>query len=171
MKRAPFCFILLLTAAGSALASDLRVRLDLRFNGAPLVFDSPANTNAAGQAVSISRLDFLLSDFALRRTDGAWINRTNWFASVRARDGRTSFVVNAIPPAQYRPHPFQRGPRTRRQSQRRRAIPRRLIRSIPRSTACIGAGPAATSFSRSKAAGATMAGPAAIRFTSPPTVA
>jgi hypothetical protein len=82
-------------------AADLQVEVLPLFNGAPLIFDSITNVTAAGQVISVTRLDFLLSDFALRRSDGTWIGQTNWFAYVNAREGRTRFPLNGILAAHY----------------------------------------------------------------------
>ncbi len=90
---------LTLPAAGQG--SRLRIEIDPRFGGAPLVFDALTNVTAAGQRVSVTRLDFLLSHAALRRTDGMWIEQTNWFACIKAREGRTHCELDAIPAGQY----------------------------------------------------------------------
>ncbi len=90
---------LLQGAAGRA--ADLQVEIVPRFNGAPLVFDALTNKTAASQVISVTRLDFLVSNFALRREDGVWIGRTNWFAYVNAREGRTSFRLEGIPTGRY----------------------------------------------------------------------
>src|SRR5579872_502556 len=82
-------------------SANLQVEIVPLFDGAPLVFDSPAHRTAAGQKISITRLDFLLSDFALRRADGTWIEQTNWFAFISAREGKTRFQVEAVPAGDY----------------------------------------------------------------------
>jgi cytochrome c peroxidase len=73
------------------------VRVVPQFNGAPLVFDALTNKTAKGQTISVTRLDFLMSDVALRRGDGVWIGQTNWFAYISAREGRTSFALENVP--------------------------------------------------------------------------
>ncbi|MGP8021519.1 MAG: MbnP family protein [Limisphaerales bacterium] len=85
----------------SAAASDLRVDFIPQFNGAPLVFDVLTNRIASGQKISVTRLDFLLSDISLHRTDGAWLEQKNWFAFVSARDGKNSFTLENVPPGDY----------------------------------------------------------------------
>jgi cytochrome c peroxidase len=72
-----------------------------QFNGAPLVFDSLANQTAGGQNISVTRLDFLLSDIALHRADGTWIEQKDWFAFIGARDGRTNVTLENIPAGNY----------------------------------------------------------------------
>jgi cytochrome c peroxidase len=98
MKRARNNFILLFATAiaFSAAASDLRVDFIPQFNSVPLAFDALKNQTAAGQKISVTRLDFLASDIALRRADGIWIGKTNWFAYIGARDGKTNFTLENI---------------------------------------------------------------------------
>ena len=104
-----FLPILFLAGVSAAFAATLEVEIVPRFNGAPLVFDSVTNVTAAGQTVSVTRLDFLLSNFALRREDGVWLGLTNWFACVSAREGRTSFRVEGIPAGRYEAARFHVG--------------------------------------------------------------
>ena len=93
MNRALKKILLLpLLLASGAIAADLRVDFAPQFNGVPLAFDSLANQTASGQKISVTRLDFLASEIALRRTDGVWIGQTNWFGYISARDGRTNFT-------------------------------------------------------------------------------
>jgi len=93
----------------SAVAADLRVDFAPQFNGSPLVFDALKNKTAAGQKISVTRLDFLASEIALRRTDGVWIGQTNWFAFIGARDGKTNFLLENIPAGNYDAIRFQIG--------------------------------------------------------------
>jgi cytochrome c peroxidase len=65
------------------------------------VYDSPVNTNAASQRLSVTRLDFLVSDFSLRRTDGIWFASSNRFTYISGREGRLSFDFAGAPDAQY----------------------------------------------------------------------
>ena len=93
MKRARIHFILLVATAIvlSASGGDLRLEFAPQFNGRPLAFDALKNQTASGQTISVTRLDFLLSDIALRRADGIWIEQKNWFGCIGARDGKTQF--------------------------------------------------------------------------------
>ena len=90
----------LLPAIGAG-AADLRVDFAPQFNGTPLVFDLPTNQIASGQKISVSRLDFLVSDFSLRRPDKTWIGNKNFFAYISARDGKTSSTLENIPAGDY----------------------------------------------------------------------
>ena len=90
-------------------AADLRVDFVPQFNGVPLAFDALKNQTAAGQKISVTRLDFLASDIALRRADGIWIGKTNWFAFIGARDGKTNFTLENIPAGHFDRVRFQIG--------------------------------------------------------------
>ena len=85
----------------SAAAADLRVDFLPQFNGQPLVFDQLKNQIAGGQIISVTRLDFLLSNIALHETNGDWIENKNFFAFIGARDGRTNFTLGNIPAGNY----------------------------------------------------------------------
>lgn len=96
--------------AASRPGHRLVVAIEPRFANTPLTFDTLTNTTAAGQQVSVSRLDFLLSNIALRRAEGgAWLGLTNWFAYLSPREGRASFELNNIPAATYDRVRFQVG--------------------------------------------------------------
>jgi cytochrome c peroxidase len=111
MKRARNNFILLLATAIalSTAAADLQVKFIPQFNGEPLAFDALRNQTGAGQKISVTRLDFLASDISLRRADGIWIGKTNWFAFISARDGKTNFTLENIPGGNYGAIRFQIG--------------------------------------------------------------
>src|SRR3989442_3949358 len=52
----------------AASAAELAVKIVPRFNGEPLEFSSIPTRTAAGQGISVTRIDRLLSKFALRST-------------------------------------------------------------------------------------------------------
>src|SRR5438105_5512085 len=96
MKRHVFTLAIVSLAALSPAAErshQLRVQILPNFAGAPLSFDSVTNTTAGGQSVSVTRLDFLLSDIGLRRVDGTRLSLTNWVAFISAREGRNRFTL------------------------------------------------------------------------------
>ncbi len=82
-------------------AHGFQVRVTPTFDGRPLVFDQPSLTNAAGQVLSVTRLDFLLSDFALRRADGTWLEIPEQFMYVGGRDGTQKSTSSTIPDDSY----------------------------------------------------------------------
>lgn len=83
-------------AAGlSSAASVLRVEVQPVWARAPLI---------AGQVVSpekdglrISRLDLLLSNLALQRLDGSWLESRDWFALISLEKGRLRVEADGIP--------------------------------------------------------------------------
>lgn len=93
----------------AALAANLELHFEPRFNGAPLVFDSLANQTAAGQSISVTRLDFLVSNVALHRANGQWQAPSNQFGFISAAGGRTSFTVNDVPAGNFDALRFQIG--------------------------------------------------------------
>src|SRR5947207_15739809 len=99
MKRALTVGLAVLVLGQSSLlrGANLEVRILPLFNNAPLIFDTVTNQTAVGQKISVTRLDFLMSGIALRRADGAWIEQTNCFAYISARNGRTSFALQNVP--------------------------------------------------------------------------
>jgi cytochrome c peroxidase len=110
MKRAQKNLILLFaTFANLLCAADLRVEFVPQFNGKPLAFDALTNQIASGQKISVTRLDFLVSNFALHETNGIWIEQKNLFAFVSAREGKNSFTLENVPPGNYGAIRFQIG--------------------------------------------------------------
>jgi cytochrome c peroxidase len=101
--------LLPLLLATGACAADLRVDFVPQFNGTPLAFDVLKNQTAAGQKISIMRLDFLLSDVSLRSDGGDWIEQKNYFAYISVRDGKTNFILGNIPAGNYSAVRFQIG--------------------------------------------------------------
>jgi cytochrome c peroxidase len=103
MKPAQTKFVLFIVTAItlSSAAADLRINFIPQFNGAPLAFDALKYQTTAGQKISVSRLDYLASEIALRRADGLWIGQTNWFVYISARDGKTNFTLENIPAGSY----------------------------------------------------------------------
>ena len=90
-----------LPSAASAVPPSIRIEVQPRFGDAPLVFDALTNVTAAGQSISVTRLDFLLSKMALRHAGGGWLEQSNQFAYVSGREGRTSFTLSNVPVGDY----------------------------------------------------------------------
>lgn len=101
LRRACGVACLLGLWCGGVSAANLTVELLPRFAGAPLGFDAATNQTSAGQKISITRLDFLLSNIALRRADGSWLTQPDWFALLSAREGRTSVRLDGIAAGRY----------------------------------------------------------------------
>jgi cytochrome c peroxidase len=101
MKALVAIILLLSCFAVQSAEHTLRVEITPRFAGAPLFFDSLTNMTRTGQRVSVTRLDFLVSNIALRRSDGTWNENTNTFAFISARQGRTRIELDSVPKGQY----------------------------------------------------------------------
>ncbi len=68
----------------------------------PLTFDEFRLANAAGQRVALHRLDYLLSQFALRRADtGDWVEAGDRYGYVSARQGRDTVTLGKPPKGTY----------------------------------------------------------------------
>ncbi len=89
-----FC---LLFVGASTRGHQLHVEISPRFSRMPLVFDSLTNRTASGQEISVTRLDFLISNLALRRRDGTWLTQSNRFAFFSGREGPKSIRLNHVP--------------------------------------------------------------------------
>ncbi len=88
-------------AAASTGERNLTVQIVPKFNNRPLAFEKFSLTNSTGQTFSVTRLDFLLSDFALRRSNGSWLEQTNWQAFLSLGQDHSSFTVEKIPAGNY----------------------------------------------------------------------
>ena len=98
-NRAVWAAVCLL--AVEARGSALRIAIVPRYNATALVFGKPAQTNAAAQQFSVSRLDFLLSDFVLHRSGGEWLQTTNWQACIKLGENRSNVTVGGLEPGSY----------------------------------------------------------------------
>jgi cytochrome c peroxidase len=78
-------------------APKLEMLLTPKLNGVPIAFDRLAYTNAQGQSLSVSRLDLLLSDFAVHTSDGTWLEQPNWQAWLALASGRSRFSITNLP--------------------------------------------------------------------------
>jgi cytochrome c peroxidase len=100
MRRLYFILTICL-AASAAWGVPLQVEVGPVWRGAPLHLNEPVGTNVAGQAFSVTRLDFLWSDLALRGLDGAWQQSSNGqgFFSLGQKDNLP--MTGAFAPGRY----------------------------------------------------------------------
>ena len=96
-------------AARAATGASLQFSVRHTFNGAPLLLDSLRYQNAAGETLSVTRLSYLLSDFALERADGSWLELTNEVAWMDASQGRASIGFEGLAADSFRSIRFQVG--------------------------------------------------------------
>ena len=91
-------------------AAALEIAVRPTFNGEPLLLDSLRYKNAAGEMLSVSRLSYLLSGFALEREDGGWVELPDQAAWLDAAQHRTVVRLDDVPDAKYRAVRFHLGP-------------------------------------------------------------
>ncbi len=80
------------------------------FNGDALLLDSLRYENGAGETMSITRLSYLLSGFAVERAEGGWVEMPEQFAWMDAARRRTDFRLEGVPAGVYRALRFHVGP-------------------------------------------------------------
>ena len=83
----------------------------LRVDFAPVTFDALGYKTESGQSYSLTRLDFILSEMALKKPDGSWLGMKDWFAYLSLREARDGFTLNGVPDGQYDAVRFQVGVR------------------------------------------------------------
>lgn len=86
---------------GGALASDLQIQFTATFGDEAIAFDALDETTASNQKISVTRLDAILSEIALKKEDGSWLGLRDWQAYLSLREGRDTVLLNGVPPAQY----------------------------------------------------------------------
>jgi cytochrome c peroxidase len=100
MRFSTSIFVLLLPVFCQAASMHVEVAA---LNGdAPLAFDSFRRTSPDRAAFSVSRLDFLLGDIALKKADGEWMGLNDWQAFISLRNGRNGFTLRGIPEGSYK---------------------------------------------------------------------
>ncbi|HVM48548.1 MAG TPA: MbnP family protein [Candidatus Acidoferrum sp.] len=92
----------MLLAAQSGAGAGLELDIRHTFNGEPLLLDSLRYRNAAAETLSVTRLSYLLSGFALEREDGSWLEFTNDAAWIDAGRSRTAIRLDGVLPGAYR---------------------------------------------------------------------
>src|SRR3954464_1756572 len=93
----------------TASSYPLRIEFVSQFAESPLALGSLTHTNASGQLLSITRLDFLVSNIAVRRADGLWYFPSNSVGYISATEGHTVFEALNIPQGGYRSVRFNVG--------------------------------------------------------------
>ena len=113
----------LVLAAQAASGAALEVAVRHTFNGDPLLPDSLRYQNAAGETVSVTRLSYLLSGFALERADGVWVEVPGQVAWMDAGQRRTVVRLEGVASGAYRALRFHFGPDAVRMQRTRRNFP------------------------------------------------
>lgn len=91
--------VLLACALESATAALKDMGLEVRVvdGKAPLQLGATNYADAADKPISITRADFLMSAFALKRMDGTWLETGNWFACFKPGENRIRTRVDGVP--------------------------------------------------------------------------
>ncbi|MGA0899870.1 MAG: MbnP family protein [Luteolibacter sp.] len=91
-------------------AANLEITIEPVFNGEPLRLDSLSYDTAARETLSVTRLSYLLSGFALEGDDGRWTEIPETIAWIDATSRRNSVLLENIPPGKFRALRFHIGP-------------------------------------------------------------
>ncbi len=88
---------------------DLGLEIKLGPKEAPLQLGPAKYQDAAKRALSFTRVDFLISNFALQRADGSWLETANWFAAMRPDQNRLRAKIDGVPIQKYTAVRFRLG--------------------------------------------------------------
>ena len=102
-------WILLLGSSLSIPAATLQIQVTPQCNGEVVQANSLRYTTAAGERFSITRVSYLLSDFALQRNDGSWLEISNLVAWLDLGENRDTFRLENLPAGEYRTLHFSFG--------------------------------------------------------------
>ena len=102
MKRKSLPFFLLAALAVTRCgAADVRIDFVPVFHSNPANFDSLAHVSDTQQRLSITRLDFLLSEISVKSAAGEWLALKDWSAYLSLRESRTGFTLKGLPDGNY----------------------------------------------------------------------
>jgi hypothetical protein len=91
------------------MAATLEVAITPKFSGENIQPSSLRYHTAAGESFSFTRVSYLLSDFALQRPDGSWMEFSNSAAWLDFEQNRRSFRLENIPAGEFRSLRFSVG--------------------------------------------------------------
>lgn len=84
------------------LSSNMQAQeLNLRFQTVVGAKEARFGTSLSEGGPRVTRLDFLLSELALRRKDGSWLESQDWFAYLGAGAGRMTAEGTGVPKGEY----------------------------------------------------------------------
>src|ERR1700691_5677070 len=89
-------------AISVASGASLQVEIIPKFAGEDVQQASLRYNTSAGERFSITRLSYLVSDLALQRADGSWLEFSNFVAWLDASQNRNTFRLGKIPGGDYR---------------------------------------------------------------------
>jgi len=94
-------FLFLLWGAIPARSVTLQLQMQHTFAGEPLALDSLRYQNSAHETLSVTRLSYLLSGFALQKSDGTWQELPGQVAWMSEDQHRTIARLPNVPPGNY----------------------------------------------------------------------
>jgi cytochrome c peroxidase len=84
----------------SGLGQKLQLEIEPVWQGKPLVLGQPLS-NGTKAGISLIRLDGLLSQLALQRADGSWLESERWHAFLSAQQQRLTFKADGLPTQEF----------------------------------------------------------------------
>ncbi|YCM43111.1 MbnP family protein [Verrucomicrobiaceae bacterium 227] len=100
-------FILIALTLTKLSAGTLRIEVNHQFDGKPLTLGSLKYEGS--ETFSITRLSYLLSNFAIQKEEGTWQELPDQFAWLDAKSRRTTFTLSDVPPGTYKSLRFSVG--------------------------------------------------------------
>src|SRR5262245_36436653 len=94
--------LLALSTPFSGVGASLQIQIDSQFAGEPIQPNSLRYQTVAGESFSITRISYLLSGFALQRSDGSWLELTNQHAWLDLEASRKTVQLAYVPTDAYR---------------------------------------------------------------------
>jgi cytochrome c peroxidase len=88
-------------AISTTSAATLQIQITPKVSGENLQPASLRYQTAAGETFSITRVSYLVSDFALQRNDGSWLELSNSVAWLDFDANRNSIWLEKIPPGEF----------------------------------------------------------------------
>ncbi|MGZ8901130.1 MAG: MbnP family protein [Limisphaerales bacterium] len=109
MRRHFPLFALLFGLGSSSFVHATKLQIDFApyWRGRPLAIGKLLEAEVSG--LSVTRVDWLLSELALKRTNGSWVAAPEWSALLSAGKQRLSVVVDGLPPEEFTAARFRVG--------------------------------------------------------------
>jgi cytochrome c peroxidase len=99
-----------------AFAASLELTIDPVFNGEPLRLDSLRYETSAKETLSVTRLSYLLSGFAVQCEDGQWTEIPDTIAWIDDAKRRNTILLEKLPAENFRSIRFHIGPDAKQNS-------------------------------------------------------
>src|ERR1700759_3098793 len=97
LRRHVIAILAAMLGVGEASGAVLEVAMQPTYNDGPLLLEALRYQNAAGETLSVTRLSYLLSGFALEREDGTWTEIADQYAWMDAAKRRSVVRFENVP--------------------------------------------------------------------------